>query len=70
MDMVEFIDTIVYCFIPDILLSKIMNEEILLADVLLSKNISHIAPLASLNKTNNEFAQNLYKNSNVIAFQM
>lgn len=53
----------------DILLFEVIGQEVLLVDVLLSENISHKAPLVSLNKTNKEFALKLYKNINTIVFK-
>lgn len=69
-NIVEFIDTIIYWFIANILLSKVMHEEVLLAVVLLSKNISYKGLLASFNKINKEFVLKSYKNSNTVAFKM
>lgn len=70
MDMVKFIDTIICCSIPNLLSSKVIDQEALSVILLLSKNISYKALLASLNKTNKEFALKLYKNSNSITFKM
>lgn len=66
-DIVNFIDTIICYSIADVLSLKVKSQKTLLIDIFLSKNISHEAPSASLNKNSKEFALKLYKDSNAVA---
>lgn len=49
--MIKFIYNIIYC---------------LLNDIIISKKISHKALSTSLNKTNKEFTQKLYRENNAV----
>ncbi len=65
-DILQFIDTIISYSLADKSLSENIEQEVPAADVLSPKYINHKAPLASLDKTDTEFALGLYRDSNAI----
>lgn len=66
-DIVKFINIIICYSIEDVSLFEIIGQEVLLANMLLFKNISQKALSASLNKTDKALALKLYKDINAIA---
>ncbi len=64
-DMLQFIDTIIFCSLADQSLSQNIEQEVPAADVL--SPVGHEAPSASLDEIDAEFALALYRDSNAVA---
>ncbi len=65
MDMLQFIDTIIFCFLANKSSSENIEQEVPTVDVLLP--VGYEALSASQDKTDAEFALALYRDSNVVA---